>query len=314
MRMVCVLLVTVLFGSSCISSGMIANNMPPVISDMEKAFYRERSPAHAAAAAPSLLSMLDGFLISSPDNTELLISGASMNCGYAFTFVEDKDKAWAEALYTKGLEYAIRALREDDPRLAAAVAEGDDSYLSEALANSDEDLARGIFWAGLCMGGRLGATMKTQYMPQLSTAQLLLARSLELDEHYYFASAHLFFGILYGGRTKMLGGEADKGRFHFERHIELNHGRFLLGKLLYARTFAVANQDLALFDRLLQEILDTAPQDDPADMRLVNALAREKAVLLRESRSALFPGISQNSIQAQDPEEDSVSPDEDLGL
>ena len=47
----------------------------------KESFYREASVAHAMAGAPALLKLLDGFIISSPENPDLLIRAAELNCG-----------------------------------------------------------------------------------------------------------------------------------------------------------------------------------------------------------------------------------------
>lgn len=304
----------VLLSVSCVSSRMIANNMPPVISDMERAFYAESSPRNAQASAPALLMMLDGFLVSSPENETLLVKAASMNCGYAFSFLETTDRAWAAAVYSKGLGYAIRAVALQDPVLAKAIRDRDDATMERRLAQAPRDLSEPVFWSGLCMGGRVGATLKTEDLPDIGTVQILLARAMKWDERYFFASGHLFYGILFAGRTASLGGEPEKGLQHFDRHLELTNNRFLLGKVLKARNYAVSVQDPALFTSLLQEVLATNPADDGDGYRLVNAVARERALLLLEERPRLFPGLAAAADPLESEDDDGVLADEDLDL
>ncbi|GAG59489.1 unnamed protein product, partial [marine sediment metagenome] len=42
----------------------------------------------------------------------------------------------------------------------------------------------------------------------LPKVEALMKRVLELDETYYFAGAHLFFGSLFAARPAMFGGNA----------------------------------------------------------------------------------------------------------
>jgi hypothetical protein len=307
-------LLLVLLTASCVTSRMVANNMPPVIADMERGFYAEACPRNAEAAAPALLMMLDGFLVSSPENDTLLVKAASMNCGYAFTFLETTDRAWAAAVYSKGLGYAIRAVALQDPALAKAILARDDPTIERRLAKADADLSEAVFWSGLCMGGRVGATLKTEDLPDIGTAQLLLARALTWDEDYFFASGHLFYGILFAGRTASLGGEPERGLQHFNRHLELTGNRFLLGKVLKARNYAVSVQDPALFSSLLEEVLASDPAGDGDRYRLVNAVARQRARQLLEERPSLFPGLATLGAPEAAPEDEGISPDEDLDL
>src|SRR5687768_9842824 len=94
---------------ACSMSKLVANNMGPVLRDATIAFNREPSPRHAREAAPGLLKQLDGFIVSSPDNVDLLLAGAEMNATFAFGFIEEEDPDWARELYRKAYGYARRA-------------------------------------------------------------------------------------------------------------------------------------------------------------------------------------------------------------
>ena len=85
----------------------------------------------------------------------------------------------------------------------------------------------------------------------------------------------------------MLGGKPDKARGHFEKCLELTQNKFLIAKVIYAKTYAVQMQDSALFKKLLTAVLE-APADTLPEQQLANAVAKQKAQKLLESADDLF--------------------------
>ena len=61
----------------------------------------------------------------------------------------------------------------------------------------------------------------------------------------------------------------------------------MINSFLFAKTYAVQNQDRDLFEKLLNEILE-APDDLFAEERLANEVAKLKAKRLLESIDDLF--------------------------
>ena len=114
-----------------------------------------------------------------------------------------------------------------------------------------------------------------------------MKRVVELDEKYHYGGPHLALGGFYGSRTKTLGGDPEKARFHFERSLELNQRKFLLTQLVYAKIYAVQSQDKKLFKSLLKEVLG-APQNTLPEQRLANEIAKMKARDLLEMADELF--------------------------
>ena len=125
--------------SGCVTPKFIANNMSGSVKDMREAFYAERSPQHAYAAAPGMLMQLDGFLVSSPDNEELLYRAAELNCSFAMTFLDMRDREWAAAEYLKGRDYALRGLSNLSPEMGEAIRSGDEAKVKAAAAKKGSE-------------------------------------------------------------------------------------------------------------------------------------------------------------------------------
>ena len=109
----------------------------------------------------------------------------------------------------------------------------------------------------------------------------------ELDPAFHHAGPNLFLGVFYGGRSRMLGGNPEKSRHHFEKALDLTEKKFLLVRLLFAKTYAVQNQNRELFESQLQAVVN-APPDLFPEQRLANEVARKKAAQLLDQIDELF--------------------------
>ena len=109
----------------------------------------------------------------------------------------------------------------------------------------------------------------------------------DLNPSFHYAGPHLFLGAFYGGRSKLLGGNPEKSRHHFEKALELTENKYLLAHLIFAKTYAVQNQNRELFESQLQLILKS-PLDLLPEQRLANKVARKKAAKLLEQIDELF--------------------------
>lgn len=272
---------------SCTVKKFVADRMPPSMDDQKLSFYREYSVRHAREAAPAMLKLLDGFIVSSPDNPELLVRGAELNCGFAFLLIEDEDPEWASILYQKGWEYAVRALAyhiED----VKGVLNGPVDRLKETLKGMDRDALRAVFWAGMCLGPWVNLHRDDpMVIAELPKALAFISRAVEIDDRYFFGCGHMFLGVYYGSLSKALGGDPDLSRRHFESAFEVTNGKFLLAKVMYAMTYAVQVQDKNLFTKILEGVLET-PDNIDRDMVLANQVAKKKAKVLLEKVDDLF--------------------------
>jgi hypothetical protein len=115
----------------------------------------------------------------------------------------------------------------------------------------------------------------------------MMQRVLELDESYFYGGAHLFFATIYSSRPKMLGGDIEKSRQHFERCFEFAQEKFLLPYVYYARYYATRTFDAELFISTLNKIIAT-PDDILPEQRLPNAIAKQKASILLKKSEEFF--------------------------
>ena len=276
------ILLILIHGCSSLSTRMAL----PMVESQVASINEETDPVLAEQAIPASLKMLEGLLRDDPENETLLNNLAEGFCGYAFSFVEDADPERASRLYLRGRGYAERLL----------VANGAPEQLTgqnpeqfkNTLKTLDADHLPGLYWMGQCWAGWLMLNLDDlQAFVAISKVEAILQKTLALDESYHYAGPHLLLGAFYGGRSKMLGGKPGKARGHFEQCIALTQNKFLMAKVLYAKTYAVQMQDRALFKKLLGEVM-AAPADILPDQQLANAVAKRKAHKLLESADDLF--------------------------
>ena len=115
----------------------------------------------------------------------------------------------------------------------------------------------------------------------------MMNKVIELDEKFFYGSAHLFFGAINGSLPKLLGGDPEKAKQHFERCLTLSDRKFLLAYIYLARYYAQPLLDEDLFDQYLQQVED-APLYILPENKLITAIAKEKARHLRGKKEELF--------------------------
>jgi tetratricopeptide (TPR) repeat protein len=276
------ILLIFLHGCSSISTRMAL----PMVESQVASINAETDPILAEQAIPASLKMLEGLLRDDPGNETLLHNLAKGFCGYAFSFVEDTDPERASLLYLRGRGYAERLLVANG--MPEKLTGQNLEQFKNKLKTLDADQLPGLYWLGQCWAGWLMHNLDDlQAFVAISKVEATLQRALALDESYHYAGPHLLLGAFYGGRSKMLGGKPDKARDHFEQCLKLTHDKFLMAKVIYAKTYAVQMQDSALFKKLLTAILET-PADILPEQQLANAVAKQKAQKLLESADDLF--------------------------
>ena len=112
-----------------------------------------------------------------------------------------------------------------------------------------------------------------------------MTRVLELQEDFYFGGAHMYFGVYYGSRAPVLGGNYKKSHQHFDKAREINNNKLLMPDLLQAQYLARQQLDHEDFEKRLTSVVN-APDDLYPEAALINQIAKRKAMLLLQTRKA----------------------------
>jgi tetratricopeptide (TPR) repeat protein len=257
-----------------------------IVDDGFGAFTEESDLAFAEQALPGNIKLLEVMLKSDPTNSQMLRLASEGYISYALAFLEDTDKVRARDFYLRGRDFAFRILREDK-ELARGL-DGTLDDLKSVLATRGTELVPAAFWAAFGWGSSIYLNLTSpDAIGDLPKAEALMDFVVDHDSAYYYGGAHLFLGTLYGSRPKILGGDLEKARAHFEKALRLNRGEFLMTYVYYAKSVAVQSQDEAMFEELLGKVLK-APDNLLPGARLANQVAKRKAQLLLSRKSDLF--------------------------
>lgn len=250
----------------------------PLMDQALESLSEESDLEIARQAAAANLKLLEAALKSDPTNQRLLLLACRGFAGYALAFVPEDEPERARDLYERGKDYGLRAM--DCERRLRGMADLTLEQVGPALRRTRKRDVPKLFWPAFAWGYWINLSRdKPAALAELPKVEAIMNRVLELDERTFYGGPHLFFASLYAGRTKMLGGDPERGKKHFERNLEINGGRFLLSYYLYARYYAIQTQNKALCEELLNKVLD-APSNLLPDQRLINGVARQRADIL----------------------------------
>jgi hypothetical protein len=272
--------------SGCSTEKMAVRFALPLVEGQYAALKEESDPELAKNAIPANLKMMEGFLKEDKKNSVLLTRLAEGFCSYSFSFVEETHPDRASALYQRGKIYALRALAVETGVKNLSTLKLD--QFNAALAKLGKESVPHLFWLGQCWGGWLMLSLDIpKAFVDVSKVEALMKRVVVFDASYNYAGPHLFLGAFYGSRSKMLGGDPEKSRYHFEQSLALTRKRFLLSRVMYAKTYAVQVQDKSLFLKQLEAVIKSNGNILP-EQRLANEVAKIKAKRLLELADELF--------------------------
>ena len=275
LKAIIILFTFLLLISGCSVNKLAINATGTIIEYGMDALMEESDLVFAEESAPGNLKLLEGLIKGDPENERLLISAAKGFSSYALAFLEDKSKERAKIFYQRGKGYGLRILLKNK-KFNEAFNRDIDSF-NQSLKSFKRDDGPALFWTGFNWGSWINMNLDLpEALVSIPKVESIMRRAMELDEAYYYGGVHLFFGISCGSRSRMLGGNLDKAREHFDKAIEISSGNFLIVYFYKAKYYAIPIQDRSLFESLLQKVI-TSSSDLLPEQRLVNEVAKVKA-------------------------------------
>jgi hypothetical protein len=263
------------FLSSCLpNKKLTVGATATLLEEVARASYRQSDLRILREGMPAYLMLIDGMVQAVPDNEQLLIAAAQSYSSFASLFVEGQDNEYASLLYQRGKQYALRSLE----------VRGFKEPLQKPFDDFKEGLKRlgkkdvpYIFWAATCWVNWIRLNLDSiEAISELPRVESLMKRALELDEGFYYGGPHLFMGIWFASRPKIVGGDLKKAQEHFLKALDLGQGKFLMAYVYYANYYARKITDKDLFTSTLQKVLETPAETSP-DLVLINTVAKKQA-------------------------------------
>lgn len=237
-------------------------------------------------------------------------------------FREQKEmKARAKGLYLRGRDYVLQGLEVRHPGFMNAMKAGD---FEAALEDCTVEDLPFLYWAAAGWLSALGFdVLDTELMITVPSAFALAVTALSLDESWGQGSVHELFISVYGSvpeyllfrpkkpeqgdsiegflasyYSEHLGSDKptleDKGRFHFQKAVEMSGGEKSSPYLAYAMAFARKNEDpetlISLpeeFIGLMEDALAVDPRASEANT-LANTVNRRKALWYLDNLDRFF--------------------------
>ena len=248
---------------------------------------QQEDPELVRQGLPTLILLIDAAVAEDPDNPDLLRTASNIYATYAQAFVMSSDnKERAAVLYGRAKKYAMRLLRQYD-FFNETVDGSFDEYEKAILKFKKSDVPNIYTAASAWLGWIMSNSDSMEAMSELPKALALMKRVLDLDDTYADGGAHLVFGVYYAVQPPGVGRDLKRSKEHFESAMKLAGDRNMMPYVAYAEFYAPAAEDVKLFDKTLEKVLDSTENKDK-QYALINAVARERAKALLDRREDLF--------------------------
>lgn len=271
--------------SACSMDKMMVNMSMPMIDSGIEAMNYETDLQLAEDSMPANLSMLNGMINLHPENAQLHTFAAQAYYGLSYGFNEDTKPKRGSDFYLRGLKHGLTALELNG---AKDLKNSPIANFEEQVGKMGKDNITAMFWTASNWGKWIDMHRDdAEAIAQLARATALMQRVIELDDTFYFGGAHIYFGVYYGSRAPLLGGNFVKSRQHFDRAREITDSKLLIVDLLQAQYLARQQHDQQDFHDRLTAILN-APDDLMPELALQNQIAKRKAALLLKKENEWF--------------------------
>ena len=283
----CSLLTAVVWlANGCSTGQMVVRGTETIMDSGIVAMNQETDLELAQGAMPANLKLLEGMIIEDPGNTRLHLYAAEGFYGYTFGFVEMQDSNRARNLYRRCYEHARVALQQSgvtlDPETSTS------AKFEAAVGKAGKKAVPAMFWTASCLANWVNLNRDSPAgIAELTSAATLMQRVIALDDTFYHGGPHLFFGVYYGGRSPLFGGNFRLSEEHFRRAAEINDDKLLVVDVLQAEYLDRQRLDREAFHTHLTRVIE-APDNLAPDMALMNAVAKQQAAQLLESEDDWF--------------------------
>ena len=186
--------------------------------------------------------------------------------------------------YEKGTAAGERAMAAASPKFKETVTGG--GKVEEAVKHVPAEGIETLYWYASNLGKwshykGLGAKLGNK-----DKIKAAMTRVMDIDEKFFHAAPHRYFGAFYAIAPSFAGGDMDKSEKEFKKAIEMAPN-YVGTKVLYAAEYAKKKKDRELFDKLIGEVLAT-PDDVLPDVIPETKNEKEKAAELKANAAKLF--------------------------
>ena len=297
-RILIVLLALWMPGVGCSIKKLAVNRIGDALSESGSTFASDDDPELIEAALPFSLKLMESLLAESPRHEGLLETLTSGFTQYAYAFVQqqaeeledyDLDAATAQRdrarrLYLRARDYGLRGLNLSHENFAEALRT--DPLSAVAAAEVGDVLL--LYWTAVSWSAAIAVSKDDpDLIGDLPVVEAMIDRALELNESFEDGAIHGFLITYEMSRSGGVGDPAVRAREHFERAMELSGGQLASPLVALAESVALAEQNRAEFEDLLQRALAIDP-DAKREWRMDNLVYQRRARWLLERADRLI--------------------------
>ena len=240
-----ILLLLPLLGA-CSVGQMVARTSVSIMDGAIDAMNRETDLTLAEAAIPANIKLIEGLIVEDPENPVLLANAAQGLYGYAFGFTELQDRQRAEALYQRGTDYGFRALKSFGVNIDLRTASID--AIDHAIARLGNHAVPALFWTASCWAKQIDLNRTDPArIAELASTERLMHRVQQLEPDYFAGSVYGYYGVYYGSRAPMFGGNFSLAEKNFSAARAVTGGRLLIFDVFQAEYLERQRLDKAQF-------------------------------------------------------------------
>jgi len=226
------------------------------------------------------LKLLEGLIRLDPDNVELLTVAAKGFAGYSLLFLEDSSRTRAINMYRRAREYGFRAVNslQSEVQLNGSSGLGD---VRLTLSELDREEVPSVYWTAVAWSSLINLERETSFnvLAEIPRVNLLMEWVYRQDSTFYFAGPMWYYAVYYSTVPPIAGGSLELSQQYYNSANGYGN-RFLFGKLMYAKSYAIQSLDRNLFIKLLNEIIDHPIDKSDSELVLLNTVAQLKAKAL----------------------------------
>jgi predicted anti-sigma-YlaC factor YlaD len=286
-------------GSGCSIKRFAVNQVGNALASGGSTFTSDDDPDLVEDAIPFGLKMYESLLAESPRHQGLLLAAAQGFTEYSYAFVDSRideakeenlDRAnalrdRARKLYLRAWRYGMRGLEARHRGFGTLL----DDDAAAALARTDKRDVPMLYWTAAARG--LGISLSKdnpELIAELPLVEMLVERVAQLDEGFENGAVPEFLITFDSARTDISAEEQQQlMRRHFDRALELSHGKRAGTYVSYAENACLPAQNAAEFKATLEKALAIDPDGDP-EHRLANLVAQRRARWLLGHMGELF--------------------------
>ncbi len=241
----------------------------------------------ARAAASAGILQFEGMHRLAPDNEDALFLLTKGWAGYGYAFamddyevasladdepLADYHKKRAKLAFDRSVLYGVELIGHESEGFEAATKNADTMKAWLHKEFDDKEDGENLFWLGSAWLARVQILKdQPEYVAKLYVGVAILERSRELAPAYMAWGATSTLGA-YHARSPMA--ELDESKKLLDFALEKT-GRKALGIQLNYSRYACAKNDQALYEKMLNEVINS--EDPDPNYRLTNTIAKRRA-------------------------------------